>query len=47
VIRANSLVRNNTTFGVLRLTLSVGGWTSAFVPVAEGSFSDTSSGTCH
>jgi acid phosphatase type 7 len=47
IIRANSLVRNNTTFGVLRLTLSDGGWTSDFVPVAGGSFSDTSSGTCH
>jgi hypothetical protein len=46
-IRANSVVRNNTTFGVLRLTLSEGGWTSEFVPVPGGTFSDTSSGACH
>jgi hypothetical protein len=46
-IRANSLVRNNTAFGVLRLRLSAGSWTSRFLPVAGRSFSDASSGTCH
>jgi hypothetical protein len=46
-IRANSLVRDNTTYGVLRLILSDGGWTSEFLPVAGGGFTDTASGTCH
>ena len=46
-IRANSLVRDNTTYGVLRLVLSNGGWSFEFVPVAGGSFSDSGSGTCH
>ena len=46
-ILATSQVRNNTTFGVLDLTLSPGGWSSRFVPVAGKTFTDTSSGTCH
>ena len=46
-IRANSLVRNNTTYGVLRLVLSDDGWSSEFIPVPGGSFSDSASGTCH
>ena len=46
-IRANSLVRDNTTYGVVRLVLSDGAWSSEFIPVPGGSFSDSSSGTCH
>jgi len=46
-IRANSLVRNGDTFGVLKLTLSSGSWTSQFIPETGKSFSDSSSGTCH
>jgi hypothetical protein len=46
-IRANSVVRNNTTYGVLRLELSDGEWTYKFVPVAGGPFTDSGSGTCH
>jgi hypothetical protein len=45
-IRPNSLVRDNTTFGVLRLLLSSGGWSFEFLP-AGGSFTDAGSGTCH
>lgn len=47
VIRAHSLVRDNTTFGVLRLVLSEGAWSFEFLPVAGGTFTDSGSGTCH
>ena len=46
-IRANSLVRNDTTYGVLRLVLSAGRWSFAFLPVAGGTFTDSGSGDCH
>ncbi|HUQ43240.1 MAG TPA: metallophosphoesterase [Candidatus Limnocylindria bacterium] len=46
-IRANSLVRNGTSYGVLRLALSNGSWASQFLPVAGQTFSDSGSGTCH
>ncbi|MEO8273202.1 MAG: metallophosphoesterase [Chloroflexota bacterium] len=42
-----SLVRNNTAFGVLVLTLSPGAWASRFVPIAGQSFTDEAAGTCH
>ncbi|HYK96586.1 MAG TPA: metallophosphoesterase [Candidatus Dormibacteraeota bacterium] len=42
-----SLVRDDTTFGVLDLTLSPGRWSSTFVPVAGATFTDSASGTCH
>jgi hypothetical protein len=44
---ANSLVRNDDTYGVLRLELYAASWSSSFVPVAGGSFTDTGTGTCH
>ncbi len=44
---ANSEVRNSTTFGVLKLTLSAGAYSWAFVPVAGSTFTDSGSGTCH
>jgi hypothetical protein len=43
----NSEVRDNTSYGVLKLTLSRGSYTWAFVPAAGGSFTDSGSGTCH
>jgi acid phosphatase type 7 len=46
-VRANSVIRNDTTFGVLRLTLRPDGWDSQFIPVAGGTFTDDSSGSCH
>jgi acid phosphatase type 7 len=46
-IQPNSLVRDGATFGVLRLSLSEGSWSSLFIPVAGQSFSDSASGTCH
>ncbi|HEX4896887.1 MAG TPA: metallophosphoesterase [Candidatus Limnocylindrales bacterium] len=44
---ANSLVRDNTAFGVLRFDLDAGGWASTFVPVAGATFTDSATGTCH
>jgi acid phosphatase type 7 len=46
-IRANSLVRDNTTYGVLRLVLAGGGWSFEFIPAAGGTFADSGSGICH
>jgi hypothetical protein len=44
---ANSLVQNDDTYGVLKLTLSAGSWTSQFVAEPGKSFTDNASGTCH
>ena len=46
-IRANSEVRNNTTHGVIKLTLRANGYDWEFVPVAGGTFRDSGSGRCH
>ena len=46
-VRANSAVRNATTYGVMKLTLRPGSWDSQFVPVAGGTFTDVSGGACH
>ena len=43
---ANSVVHNDNTFGVLKLTLSDGSWESMFLPVPGRTFTDTSTGTC-
>lgn len=45
-IQPNSERRNNTSYGVLKLTLKTGGYDWEFIP-ATGSFSDSGSGTCH
>ena len=45
-IQPNSEVRNNTSLGVLKLTLRTGGYDWDFIP-ATGSFTDSGSGTCH
>jgi hypothetical protein len=42
-----SQVRNNTTYGVLKLTLGRGSYHWEFVPVRGGSFHDSGSGRCH
>ena len=44
---ANSEVRNNTTYGVLKLILRRGGYDWEFVPVSGQTFTDRGSGTCH
>ena len=46
-IRAHSEVRQNTTHGVIKLTLRADGYDWKFVPVAGGSFRDAGSGKCH
>jgi hypothetical protein len=43
---ANSEVRDNTSFGVLKLTLHSGGYDWQFVPAAGSSFTDSGSGSC-
>ena len=44
---ANSEVRNNTTFGVLKLTLHPTSYDWAFEPIAGQSFTDTGTTACH
>lgn len=44
---ANSLVRNDDTYGVLELRLYALAWSFEFLPVAGKSFTDSGSGTCH
>jgi len=44
---ANSLARNNNTFGVLKLVLHPTGWDWRFMPVAGQSFTDSGSSSCH
>jgi acid phosphatase type 7 len=46
-ILAASRVHDNTTYGVIDMTLSPGGWSSRFVPVSGMTFTDSTSGTCH
>ena len=43
----NSEVRNDQTFGVLKLTLSSGSYDWKFIPIAGQTFTDAGSGTCH
>jgi len=47
IIRDNSLVRDDTTWGVLRLVLGDGGWAFQFLPVPGAAFTDSGDGTCH
>jgi hypothetical protein len=46
-IAANSEVRNNTTFGVLKVTLHPTSYDWVFVPIPSQSFSDTGTTACH
>jgi len=47
-IHPNSVVHDNTTFGVLKLTLHDGGYEWSFVPAwGHGSFSDAGADVCH
>ncbi len=43
----NSEVRDDATFGVLKLTLSDGSYAWEFIPIAGDTFTDSGSGTCH
>jgi hypothetical protein len=46
-IQPNSQVRNNTTFGVLRLALHSSSYDWKFQPIAGQSFTDSGSTSCH
>jgi hypothetical protein len=46
-LKANSEVRDNTSFGVLALTLSPRSYSWRFVPEAGRSFTDSGAGICH
>jgi hypothetical protein len=46
-IKANSKVRNTTTYGVLKLTLNATDYSWKFVPVAGQSFTDSGTTSCH
>lgn len=45
--QANSEVRNDNTYGVLKLTLSPGKYKWEFIPEAGRSFRDSGEGSCH
>ena len=38
--------RNNTSYGVVALTLTATGWSSEFIPEAGATYRDSASGTC-
>jgi hypothetical protein len=44
---ANSEVRDNTSFGVLKMTLHSASYDWKFVPVAGASFTDSGTTNCH
>ena len=44
--RPGSIVRNSTTFGVLRLTLRRTGYDWKFLPAGKGTFTDAGTGRC-
>ena len=46
-IQPNSEARNNTVFGVLRLTLRSNSYDWRFVPVAGGTYTDSGTDSCH
>lgn len=46
-IQPNSVVRNDTTFGVLKLTLRAGSYDWQFLPAAGGTFTDRGTASCH
>jgi acid phosphatase type 7 len=46
-VQPNSEVRNNTTFGVLKLTLHPTSYDWKFVPVAGKTFTDSGTTSCH
>ncbi len=46
-IMPNSQLRNNTSFGVLKLTLDAGSYAWEFVSIPGATFTDSGSGICH
>jgi acid phosphatase type 7 len=46
-VHANSVVREGSTFGVLKLTLRAADFDWQFVPVAGKTFTDSGTRSCH
>ena len=46
-VRANSAVRDGTTYGVIQLTLRPGSYDWQFIPVPGQTFTDSGSAACH
>lgn len=46
-IRANSEVRDNTTWGVIKLDLAPNGYSWSYITTPSGAVVDSGSGTCH
>jgi len=46
-VMTNSVVRNNSSYGVLKLTLRSSSYDFRFMPIAGQSFSDSGSASCH
>ncbi len=46
-VKANSEVRNGSTYGVLKLTLHASSYDWQFVPVSGATFTDSGTGQCH
>ena len=40
-------IRDNSTYGVMKLTLHPNSYDWQFIPVVDGAFSDSGTGTCH
>jgi hypothetical protein len=45
--KANSAVRRNDTYGVLKMTLKVDAYDWEFMPIAGSTFTDKGGGQCH
>ncbi len=43
----NSVVRNDSTFGVLEVALRASSWRAEFIPEAGSTFTDSAKGNCH
>ncbi len=46
-VRANSQIRDNSSWGILELTLNASGYDWRFVPVAGNTFTDSGSARCY
>ena len=46
-VKTNSVARDNSANGLMKLTLTSNGWTFQFLPEPGKSFTDSGSGTCH
>lgn len=47
ILHPSSLVRNSTTWGVLKMTLNADSYSAQFLPIAGQTFTDSWTRTCH